>query len=166
MPWSKNLLIGSTDAEAETPVLWPPDAKNWLTGKERAWCWKDWGQEEKGMTEDEMVGWHHQHNGHEFEQAPGVGDGQGSLACCSHGVTKSQTWLSDWTEQKNLVGYSFIKSKEKWEGREDLIFWVDIMFSSSAPPPGWAGECFLSLCGQAVSTSCFICVQRACPMDH
>ena len=81
--------------------------------EKRPWCWKDWRQEEKGMTEDEMVGWHHRHNGHEFEQAPGVGDGQGSLACCSHGVTKSQTWLSDWTEQKNLVGYSFIKSKEK-----------------------------------------------------
>ena len=70
------------DAEAEIPILWPPDAKNWLLGKDLD-AGKDWRQEEKGMTEDEMVGWHHWLNGHEFEQAPGVGDGQGGLACCS-----------------------------------------------------------------------------------
>ena len=70
------------DAEAETPILWPPDSKNWFTGKDPD-AGKDWRQEEKGITEDEMVGWHHQLDGHEFEQAPGVGDGQGSLACCS-----------------------------------------------------------------------------------
>ena len=71
-----------TDVEAETPILWPPDAKNWLLGKHPD-AGKDWRQEEKGMTEDEMVGWHHRLNGHEFEQAPGDGEGQGSLACCS-----------------------------------------------------------------------------------
>ena len=71
-----------TDAEAETPILWPPDAKNWLTGKDPDGG-KDWRQEEKGTTEDEMVGSHHQLDGHEFEQALGVCDGQGSLACCS-----------------------------------------------------------------------------------
>jgi len=76
------IFIGRTDAEAETPILWPPDAKNWLTGKDPD-AGKDWRWEEKGMTEDEMVGWHHWLDGHEFEQAPGVGDGQGSLACCS-----------------------------------------------------------------------------------
>ena len=76
------IFIGRTDAEAETPVLWPPDGKNWLIRKDPD-AGKDWRQEEKGMTEDEMVGWHHQLNGHEFEQALGVGDGQGSLACCS-----------------------------------------------------------------------------------
>ena len=70
------------DAEAEIPILWPPDVKNWLLGKDLD-AGKDWRQEEKGMTEDEMVGWHHRLNGHEFEQAPGVGDGQGGLACCS-----------------------------------------------------------------------------------
>ena len=86
-----------TDAEAETPILWLPDAKNWLTGKDPD-AREDWRQEEKGITEDEMVGWHHWLDGYEFEQAPGVGDGQGSLACCSHGVAKSGTWLSDWTE--------------------------------------------------------------------
>ena len=69
-------------AEAETPILWPLDVKNWLIGKDPGTV-KDWRREEKGKTEDEMVGWHHRLNGHEFEQAPGVGDGQRSLACCS-----------------------------------------------------------------------------------
>ena len=71
-----------TDTEAEAPTFWPPDAKSWLIGKDPD-AGKDWRQEEKGMTEDEMVGWHHVLNGPEFEQAPGVGDGQGSLACYS-----------------------------------------------------------------------------------
>ena len=72
------IFIGKTDAEVETPILWPPDVKNWLIGKDPD-AGKDWGQEEK----IEMVGWHHPVDGYEFEQAPGVGDGQGSLACCS-----------------------------------------------------------------------------------
>ena len=76
------LSIGRTDAEAEAPILWPPDTKNWLIGKDPD-AGKDSGQEEKGMTEDEMVGWHHWLNQHEFQQAPGVGDEQGSLVCCS-----------------------------------------------------------------------------------
>ena len=88
------IFIGRTDAEAETPILWPPDVKSWLIGKDPD-AGKDWRQEEKGMTEDEMVGWHHWLNRHEFEQAPGVGDGQGSLCAAIHGVTKSRTWLSD-----------------------------------------------------------------------
>ena len=70
------------DAEAETPILWPSDAKNWLSGKDPD-AGKDCRQEEKGTTEDEMVGLHHKFDGHEFEQALVVGDGQGSLACCS-----------------------------------------------------------------------------------
>ena len=76
------ILPGRTDAEAEAPILWPPDAKNWILGKDPD-SGKDWRQEEKGTTEDVMAGWHHWLNGHEFEQAPGVGDGQGSLAYCS-----------------------------------------------------------------------------------
>ena len=76
------IFIVRTDVEAETPVFWPPVAKNWLLGKDPD-AGKDRRQEEKGMTEDEMVGWHHRLNGHEFEQAPGDGEGQGSLACCS-----------------------------------------------------------------------------------
>ena len=78
------MFIGRTDAEAETPILWPPDAKNWLTGKHPG-AGKDWKQEkkEKGMMEDEIVVWHHWLDGHEFERALRVGDGQGSLECCS-----------------------------------------------------------------------------------
>ena len=76
------IFIGRTDAEAETPIFWPPDAKKWLIWKDPD-AGKDWRQEEKGMTEDEMAGWHHRLNEHEFEQAPGVGDGQGGLARCS-----------------------------------------------------------------------------------
>ena len=77
-PW---IFVGRTDARPEAPILWPPDAKNWLIRKDPG-AGKDW-RREKGTTEDEMVGWHHWLDGHEFEQALGVGDGQGSLACCS-----------------------------------------------------------------------------------
>ena len=85
------------DAEAETPILWPPNVKNWLIWKDPDAA-KDWRWEEKGMAEDEMVGWHHWLNGHEFKLTPRVGDGQGGLAYCSiHGVAKSQTLLSNWT---------------------------------------------------------------------
>ena len=75
------VFIGRTDVEAETPVLWPHDVKIWLIGKDPD-AWKDWGQEEKGMTEDEMVGWLHRLNGNGFGWTPGVGDGQGGLTCC------------------------------------------------------------------------------------
>jgi len=75
------IIIGRTDAEAEAPILWPPNMKSWLTGKDLD-AGKDWRQE-NGTTEDEMVGWHHWLSGHEFEQALGDGKGQGSLACCS-----------------------------------------------------------------------------------
>ena len=94
------IFIGRTDAEAKAPILWPPDGKNWLIWKDPD-TGKDWRQEEKGKTEDGVVGWHHRLNGHEFEQAPGVGDGQGSLACCSPwGCKESDTteWLN-WTEE-------------------------------------------------------------------
>ena len=77
-PW----IFIRTDAEAEAPVLWLPDVKNWLTRKDPD-AGKDWRQEEKGTTEDEMIGWHHRLDRHEFEHAPGVGDGQGGLVCCS-----------------------------------------------------------------------------------
>ena len=75
------IFIGRTDAKAETPIVWPPDVKKWLIEKDPA-AGKHWRQE-KGTTEDEMVGWHHRLNGREFEQAPGVGDGQGGPVCCS-----------------------------------------------------------------------------------
>ena len=91
-----SIFIGRTDAEAETPILWPPDAKNWLIWKDPD-AGKDWRGEEKGMTEDEMVGWHHWLNGHGFGWTPGVGDGQGGLACCSPWGHRE----SDTTEQLN-----------------------------------------------------------------
>ena len=95
--WNQSwIFIGRTDAEAETPKLWPPDAKNRLIGKGSD-AGKDWRQEEKGMTEDEMVGRQHQLDRRQFEQAPGVGDGQGSLVCCSPRGHKE----SDRTEQLN-----------------------------------------------------------------
>ena len=90
------ILIRKTDAEAETPVLWPPDLKNWLIWKDPD-AGKDWRQEEKGTTEDKIVGWHHRLDGHEFERTPGVGDGQGSLVCCNPWGQKE----SDTTEQLN-----------------------------------------------------------------
>ena len=90
------VFIGRTDVEAETPILWPPDAKSWLTGKDPD-AGKDWGQEKKGMTEDEMVGWHHRLDGHGFGWTPGVGDGQRGLACCGSWGRKE----SDMTERLN-----------------------------------------------------------------
>ena len=97
------IFIGRIDAEAETPILWPLDLKNWLTGKD-PYAGNDWRQKEKEMTEDEMVGWHHQLDGHEFEQALGVGDGQGSLACCSPWGCKEldMTERISWTEWSTL----------------------------------------------------------------
>ena len=91
--------VVSNKTEADTPILWPPDMKNWLIWKDPD-AGKDWGLEQKGTTEDEMIGWHHQLDGHEFEQALGVSDGQGRLACCSPwGSKESDTteWLN-WTE--------------------------------------------------------------------
>ena len=93
------VFIGKTDVEVETPILWPPDVKNWLTGKDPD-AGKDWGQEDKGTTEDEIVGWHLQLNEHEFEQVLGVSDGQGSLACCCPWGDKELDtieWVS-WTD--------------------------------------------------------------------
>ena len=96
------IFIGRNDAEAETPICWPSDAKNWHTGKDPD-AGKYWGQEEKGVTEDEMIGWHHWLDGHEFEEAPGVGAGPGSLAAV-HSVSESWTWLIDWIELIAVMG--------------------------------------------------------------
>ena len=93
------IFIGRTDAGAETPILWPLHAKSWLIGKDSD-AGRDWEQEEKGTTEDEMAGWHHQLDGRKFEWISGVGDGQGGLVCCSSwGRKESDTtdWLN-WTE--------------------------------------------------------------------
>ena len=100
------IFIGRTDAEAKTPLYWPPNVKTWLLGKDPD-AGKDWRREEKGTTEDEIAGWHHQLNGHEFEQAPRVGDGQGGLACCSPWGCKEldTTERLNWTEVRRRSVY-------------------------------------------------------------
>ena len=94
------VFFGRTEAKAETPILWPPHAKSWLIGKDSD-AERDWGQEEKGMTEDEMAGWPHRLNGHEFGWTLGVGDGQGGLVCHNSwgrkesDMTERLNWLTD-----------------------------------------------------------------------
>ena len=105
------VFIGSTDVEAETPIVWPPDGKNWFFW-ENPDAGKDWVQEEKGMTEDEMARWHHRLNGHGFGWTPGVGDGQGGLACCSswgHKESDMTEWLNwtEWTENQSIKFWQF-----------------------------------------------------------
>ena len=99
-PW---VFFGRNDAKAETLVLWPPHAKSWLIGKDSD-AGRDWGQEEKGTTKDEMAGWHHQLDGHEFEWTLGVSDGQGGLVCCgSWGCNESDmTERLKWTELRTF----------------------------------------------------------------
>ena len=106
------VFIGGTDAEGETPIFWPPRAKSWLIGKDSD-AGRDWGQEEKRTTEDEMAGWHHRLDGHESEWTLGVGDGQGGLACCdSWGRKKSDmTERLNWTEQKNTLNLNKISAR-------------------------------------------------------
>ena len=107
-------FIGRTDVEAETPVLWPPNGKSWLTGKDPD-AGKYRRQEEKGMTEDEMDGWHHRLNGYEFQQASGVSDGEGSLVCCSPWGHKE----SDTTEHPNWITFnqSSVSGKPHWNNQ-------------------------------------------------
>ena len=112
------IFIGRTDAEADTLILWPPDMKNWLIGKDPD-TGKDWKPEEKWMTEDEMVGWHHWLNGHEFEQALGVGDGQGCLVCYSPWVCKEL----DTTERMNRIGLGSLP----FPGEGGLLTVVSVM---------------------------------------
>ena len=102
------VFIGRTDVEAKTPIPWPPDAKSWLIW-ENPDAGKDWRWEDKGTREDEMVGWHHQLNEHEFEQAREVGDGQGSLVCCSPWGHKESdtTERTNWTE---YISYKWLNS--------------------------------------------------------
>ena len=120
------IFIGRTDAEAEAPVLWPPDVKRRLIGKDPD-SGKDWRQEEKGMREDEMVGWHHWLNGHEFEQALGVGDGKESLACCSPWDCKeldATEWLNwNWMYYFILCITSFNTSCKVWTSTIPFYRW-------------------------------------------
>ena len=110
------VFFGSNDVKAETPVLWPPHAKSWLIGKDSD-ARRDCRQEEKGTTEDEMAGWHHWLNGREFEGTPGVGDGQGDLACCdSWGLKESDT-----TERLNWTDVMVSTTERNYKGRMKCI---------------------------------------------
>ena len=131
------IFIGRTDAEAEDPILLPPNVKSWLIGKDPD-AGKDWKQEEKGTAEDEMVGWHHRLDGHEFEHAPGVGNGQGSLECCSPWGCKE----SDMAEQLNwtvgfktgILNFLLDRGFRSWEGQD----WVFLFGNPSRPwREGW-----------------------------
>ena len=103
------VFFGRTDAKAETLILWPPHVKSWLIGKDSD-AGRDWGQEKKGMTEDEMAGWHHRLDRHEFEWTPGIGDGQGGLACSNSWGRKESDmaeWLN-WTGLMELNWFSIV----------------------------------------------------------
>ena len=99
------IFIGRADAEVEAPMLWPPAAKNWLIGKD--WCWERLRAGGEAGNRNEVVGWHHQLNGHEFEQAPGVSDGQGSLVCCSPWGHK-ESGMTEWLNHNIKLGLGFI----------------------------------------------------------
>ena len=135
------VFFGRTDAKAETPILWPPHAKSWLIGKDSD-AGRDWGQEEKGMTEDEMAGWHHQLNGHESEWTPGVGDGQGGLACCdSWGRKESDTTERlNWTDgEQASVCHSYLvrlwggKDAMRKKKKAERMSWSYIVLLLSSP---------------------------------
>ena len=114
LPWD---FFGRNNAKAETPVLWPPHAKSWLIGKDFD-AGRDWGQEEKGKTKDEMAGWHHWLDGHEPEWTPGVGDGQGGLACCDSWGRKE----ADTTERLNWTELPAMQETQVWSlGQKDPL---------------------------------------------
>ena len=115
------IFIGRTDGEADIPILWPPDVKNWLTGKDPD-AGQDWGQEEKGMTENEMVGWYHWLNGYECEQS--LGDGEAWCAAV-HGVSKSRTQLGNWiTTIKTVHSGQSVQFNRVIQHFECLLIWT------------------------------------------
>ena len=122
------VFIGRTDAEAETPILWPPHAKSWLIGKDSD-AGRDWRQEEKGMTEDEMAWWYHWLTGGESEWIPGAGDGQGGLACCDSSGHKE----SDMTEWLNWTELTMSKPLTVWITRNCGKFWKRWEYQTTWP---------------------------------
>ena len=116
------VFIGGTDVEAETPILWAPDMKSWLIWKDPD-AGKDWGQEEKGMTEDEIVGWHHWLNGHGFGWTPCVGDGQGSLACWDSWGHKELD-RTEWLKWAELMDYLHGLETLQWK---NIAIWIIFM---------------------------------------
>ena len=133
-PW---VFFGRNDATAETPVLWPPHAKSWLTGKDSD-AGRDWGQEEKGMTEDEMAGWHHWLDGCESEWTPGVGDGRGGLVSCDSWGRKEL----DMTERLNWNELNWEESLN-FRKQNSTIFTFKLILSGG----GWGGRNINISCG-------------------
>ena len=147
-PW---VFIGRTNAEAKTPILWPPHVKSWLIGKDPD-AGRDWGQEEKGTTEDEMAGWHHRLDGHEFEWTPGVCNGQRGLTCCDSwgrkesDMTERLNW-TDWTDSCCIEIKKIVSSSNIYIYRYIYIYiyntrmilasvkpmWNDLMLAQSLP---------------------------------
>ena len=123
---SHEYSLEGTDPEADTPILWPPDTKSWLIQKDPD-AGKDWRQEEKGTTEDAMVGWDHQLNGHEFEQAPGIGDGWKGLVCCSQRGSKEL----DMTERLNWCILKVQCSSFHFYIFYLILFQVPLLFSQN-----------------------------------
>ena len=123
------VFTGRTDVEAKTPIFWPPNAKSWLIWKDLD-ARRDWGQEEKGMTEDEMAGWHHLLNGQESGKTPGVGDGQGGLVCCSSWGCKESD-MTEWLTELNLMT---ILSPLLWSTAQKLKLFSKYYFSLTMHP--------------------------------
>ena len=118
-PWD---FFERNDAKAESPVLWPPHVKSWLIGKDYD-AGRNWGQEEKGTTEDEMAGWHHWLDGHESEWTPGVGDGQGGLACCDSWGRKESD-MTEWMNWTELIGRNKDLLPEVEVSHRILTWWI------------------------------------------
>ena len=135
------IFIGRTNAKAETPILWPPDVKNWLIWKDPD-AGKDWGQEEKETTENEMVGRHHQLNGHEFEQVLGVGDGQESLVCCS---PRGGRVRHDWATELNWTELTPHRPKTDSGERKLIGPFILSFLLKGVKSPGWIGLAEFSL---------------------
>ena len=131
------VFIGRTEVEAETPILWPFDVKSWLIWKDPD-AGKDWGQEEEGMTENEMVGWHHRLDGHEFEWTLGDGDGQGGLTCCDswgHKELETTEWLN-WTMEKESSEITDFPGKTASGNVYNFVWWHHINKSFT-----WESQC-------------------------
>ena len=149
------VFIGRADVEAETPILWPPHVKSWLIGKDPD-AGKDWGQEEKGTTEDEKVEWHHQHNGHGFRWTLEVSDGQGGLACCDSWDRKESdtTERLNWTELAHLMTLPFCLTTQSILlcGHNNLL--------DLSPTYGHAGycQCYVDSARQSITPRvCILC---------
>ena len=149
-PW---IFIRGTYVEAKAPIFWPPDVKNWFTGKDPD-SGKDWTQEEKRTTEDEMVGWHHRLNGHEFEEAPGVSDGQGTLACYSPWGCKE----SDTTE-----GLNWVSPKLSFFDTQFFLLAESRIFSLKKIHKLFSLTLKILMCCSVLN--CICCVQLCNPMD-